>query len=342
MKILDRIHLRAPLKHLACAVALGLGAGTTHAAVIDISGTNINIDTVVGAGNTGRLIGDTSTATSAFTSALDLNGYTLTLNGGNKNGAISGNGVVIVKGNIAGSTGNTYTGTTTVSGSVTLQKTAGNALCGDISVGASASLNWSYANQISDLSNMTLSATASLALAGKADTIAGLTLATGALVNTGAGGVLTANSLTVAGVVQPGGTYTSSNSAFVTGSGSVVVLPAGTSYEIWASTNAGGGAPNEDYDHDGMSNGLRYYMGAAGTLAAISPPVVTTAGVRTVTWPRDPSAIASFKVQVSTNLSTWTDVVPPNAAIDESIPTQVTYTLPAGAAKQFCRLVVMP
>ena len=37
-----------------------------------------------------------------------------------------------------------------------------------------------------------------------------------------------------------------------------------------------------------------------------------------------------------------TVVVPPNAAIDESIPTQVTYTLPTGAAKQFCRLVVMP
>jgi hypothetical protein len=70
---------------------------------------------------------------------------------------------------------------------------------------------------------------------------------------------------------------------------------------------------------------------------------VTTAGISTVTWPRDPAAvIASFMVQESDNLSSWTDIVPPNASIDESNPNQVVYTLPSGAPKKFCRLVVTP
>jgi len=284
-----------------------------------------------------------------FGAALQLNGHAVTLNKGNNNdGAISGNGGVYLAmgGQVGGSTGNTYTGTTTVSGAWTLAKTVGNALCGDITVGASSSLTWSYANQISDLSNMTLTTgTSSLNLNGKADSFAGLTLATGATVTTGgAGGVLTVSSLTVGGVVQSAGTYTSvSNPEFVTGAGSVQVgLPAGSAYEIWASTHAGGQSASEDYDHDGVSNGLKYYMGAAGTLAGISPPVVTTAGVRTVTWPRDPSAtVTSWLVQVSNDLAIWGDVIPPNASINTTDPTKVVYTLPTGT-KQFCRLVVTP
>jgi len=120
------------------------------------------------------------------------------------------------------------------------------------------------------------------------------------------------------------------------------IPPTGTPYEIWANANAGGQSASEDYDHDGVSNGLRYFMGAAGTLAAISPPVVTTAGVRTVTWPRDPTAtVASWMVQVSDDLAIWDDVIPPNASINTSNPNEIVYTLPTGA-KQFCRLVVTP
>ena len=143
--------------------------------------------------------------------------------------------------------------------------------------------------------------------------------------------------------VQPAGTYTSSNSAFVTGSGSVQVGPSADSpYVIWASTHAGGQSASEDYDHDGVSNGLKYYMGAAGTLAAINPPVVTTVGGRTVTWPRDPTAtVTSVKVQVSSDLAIWNDVPLTAPSINATDPTKIVYTLPGGA-EQFCRLVVTP
>jgi hypothetical protein len=116
-------------------------------------------------------------------------------------------------------------------------------------------------------------------------------------------------------------------------------VPAG--YDAWASTNAGGQTPDLDYDHDGVANGVEYFMGAVPGFTA-NPSVVTVGGVRTVTWPRDPAAPASFKVQVSDNLSAWFDVEPPNESINESNPNQVTYTLPGGAAKKFCRLVVTP
>ena len=123
----------------------------------------------------------------------------------------------------------------------------------------------------------------------------------------------------------------------VTGTNFTATLPGG--YSAWAALNAGGQAADLDFDNDGVSNGVEYFMGQTGSSFTANPGVV--AG--TVTWARDPAAvIASFIVQVSDNLTTWTDVVPPDPSIDETNPTQVTYTLPTGAAKKFCRLVVTP
>ncbi len=193
-----------------------------------------------------------------------------------------------------------------------------------------------------DASSVTLASGFSLALAGRTETIASLTLATGTSVNTGTQtGVLTVSSLTVDTVVMGPGTYTSAD-GFVTGSGSVVVAGATNNYGTWATTNAGGQAADLDYDNDGMSNGVEYFMGETGSTFTPNPTVVTTGTVMTVTWPRDPDAVATFMVQVSDDLSVWTDIVPPDASIDETITTEVTYTVPTGAAKKFCRLVVNP
>jgi hypothetical protein len=82
-------------------------------------------------------------------------------------------------------------------------------------------------------------------------------------------------------------------------------------------------------------------MGQTGSTFTANPGVI--AGK--VTWPKDPAFVGTFKVQVSDTLAlgSWTDIVPPDASIDESNPNQVVFTLPTGASKKFARLnVVVP
>jgi len=316
----------------------------------------VHIDATVGAGNTGRLVGVTQTFwdSGGFAVDLNLNGNTLIIDSGggnpmNATGAIFNNGGVIVNAGgigiiqIGGSAGNTYTGTTVLnSGPVSLEKSSGDALCGTITVQGTPSGNfpgtgnvvWTAADQVSDVSDVAVNDSgAFLNLAGFTDTIGGLTLAAGTWVETGAGGVLTVSGLTVDGVVKDAGTYTAAD-GFVTGSGSVVVAAAGSPYDTWAAAHAGGQAANLDFNHDGVQNGVAYFMGVTGL--ATNPGVVNGK----VTWPHL-NPVAGFEVQVSDDLTAWTAADP--ADVDATTdPTQVVYTLPTGAAKKFCRLAVTP
>ena len=151
-------------------------------------------------------------------------------------------------------------------------------------------------------------------------------------------------------VQQAAGTWGSSQSSALpafqdderfSGTGVIVVTggPA-TGYAGWAEGNAGGQAASLDYDNDGVSNGTEYFMGQTGSSFTPNPGLI--AGK--VTWPRDPAAVASFKIQISDNLASggWTDIVPPHASIDQSNPNQVVFTLPVEGPGRFCRLVVEP
>jgi hypothetical protein len=103
-------------------------------------------------------------------------------------------------------------------------------------------------------------------------------------------------------------------------------------YATWADTYAGGGTAGEDYNSDGVENGIAYFMGMNGL--ATNPGVVGGS----VTWPRV-GTVSSFEVQVSTNLVDW---VPAPSGVDTSDPSKVVYTLPVGASQTFCRLSVIP
>jgi hypothetical protein len=105
-----------------------------------------------------------------------------------------------------------------------------------------------------------------------------------------------------------------------------------TGYGSWATTYAGGQAANLDYNKDGVQNGIAYFMGKNGL--ATNPGVV---GGK-VTWPHV-NAVASFGVEVSSNLVNWS---PATTGVDTSDPSKVVFTLPTGAGKKFCRLMVVP
>ena len=113
-------------------------------------------------------------------------------------------------------------------------------------------------------------------------------------------------------------------------------VPTGTPYQIWATTNVGGQSASEDYNHDGVANGIAYFMGITGM--ATNPGVINGK----VTWPHDPTAVvSSYGVQVSTDLVTWVAANP--ADVDEvSSPGNLIFTIPTGAVKTFCRLMVVP
>jgi hypothetical protein len=120
----------------------------------------------------------------------------------------------------------------------------------------------------------------------------------------------------------------------------VIRLSTNLPYSSWATTNAGGQAANLDYDNDGVSNGIEYFMGAAAGFTANSG----LAG-NTVTWPNGGNIPSSaygtvFVVQTSTDLVNWTDVpgTDPNLV---NTSGSVAYTV-TGTGKKFVRLKVSP
>jgi len=114
-------------------------------------------------------------------------------------------------------------------------------------------------------------------------------------------------------------------------------------YATWALAHAGSAtAPaNDDYNHDGVQNGIAYFMGMDGL--ATLPSLDAS---NRVTWTNGGNIASSaygtqFVVQTSTDLNLWTDVLVDDAHLNNTAGS-VSYTLPSGAVRTFCRLSVTP
>ena len=125
----------------------------------------------------------------------------------------------------------------------------------------------------------------------------------------------------------------------------VVAVPGSSPYAGWADTNAGGQTADLDWDNDGVTNGVEFFMNAVPGFTA-NPGLVGN----TVTWPNGGNIPSTgygtqFVVQTSSDLVTWDDVT--EGDMDQNgtnTASSLSYTLdPANnPAKQFVRLKVTP
>ncbi|MEI7909606.1 MAG: autotransporter-associated beta strand repeat-containing protein [Verrucomicrobiota bacterium] len=154
-------------------------------------------------------------------------------------------------------------------------------------------------------------------------------------------------SLVINGSALPDGIYGASSpatSGYLTGAGKLQVGTGG--FDGWAALNAGGQTASEDFDLDGVANGVEFFMGTTGTAFTASPSVVTVGAVSSITWPNGGNIASSaygtrFVVQTSADLTTWTDVLAGDANLSNTSGA-VRYTLPSGPDSVFVRLSVTP
>jgi len=107
------------------------------------------------------------------------------------------------------------------------------------------------------------------------------------------------------------------------------------SYTHWANANAPGQSPDQDADHDGVQNGVEYFMGASGSSRTPNPGLDAN---RTITWPMSATFSGDYQIETSTDLKTWTQLTPKPLPVNGKL----TYTPPSGAPEHFVRLVVTP
>jgi hypothetical protein len=129
------------------------------------------------------------------------------------------------------------------------------------------------------------------------------------------------------------------NSADCDATGAVIAI-SGASFSTWASTNAPAQTAAQDFDSDGMENGIEYFMGvAAGDFTFTANPGPDGSG--RITWPMSPTFSGSYQVQSSPDLSAWTDRTTDPGWVTNNAGALVC-TPPPGTGQLFVRLVVTP
>jgi autotransporter-associated beta strand protein len=137
------------------------------------------------------------------------------------------------------------------------------------------------------------------------------------------------------------------------------LVPTGSAYEVWASTNAPSGGPGDDYDGDGVSNAVEFVLGGSKNTHDLDKLPVSgiDGGNLTFTFIRDQASIdpsIAVVIETGTDLTEWpiTYTVGGDTASSSvgvtvvkdtpvALKDRVTLSAPQGAdAKKFARLKV--
>jgi hypothetical protein len=116
----------------------------------------------------------------------------------------------------------------------------------------------------------------------------------------------------------------------------------GGGFSDWAGANLGGQGITDDFNGDGVENGIAYFTDDTGVITL--PGVVGGA----VTWTNGGNIPASaygteFVIETSPDLDTWTPVDAGDLDANTDGPGgSLTYTLPTGTNRIFARLAVTP
>jgi hypothetical protein len=109
-------------------------------------------------------------------------------------------------------------------------------------------------------------------------------------------------------------------------------------YGDWADTNAGAQASHEDYDNDGVPNGVEFFMGETGS------SFTTNRGFQsgTITWPKNPAFTGTYEVQYSVDLEHWIPVSVDDVNVADGNLIFDPSNLSPVDGKLFVRLMVSP
>ncbi len=248
----------------------------------------------------------------------------------------------------------TYTGTTTVTGgTLTLGvddclADASNVIInnGTLNLAAGVSDTVGTLNANNAAATINLGAGAALAFAdssavnwvGALDITGDFVPGSSIRFGTTSGGLTTTQLLDLITVNGGGGPFSLDANGFL-------ITGAPTGYAAWQAANSTTSAIDDDHDHDGVSNGVEYFLGGTTNTTGFTalPGVVNTGGTLSVTWTKAASYTGTygdhFVVETSATLAadSWIpEASPGNVTISGN---NVTYTFPAGTVN-FARLKV--
>lgn len=110
-------------------------------------------------------------------------------------------------------------------------------------------------------------------------------------------------------------------------------------FGAWSATHAGGAAPDAISPTSGLVFGAHYLFGVPPHQAFANPQLVNG----TIRWPKNPAAIAGYRVQTSTNMAPegepggWQDTM--HGVVDAG--NEILFTPPPGDDRLFIRLKIL-